>query len=68
VTHVSAVLNGGGFTVTTETMPLTEERPVVRLAVHDDRHLLQPDVARRLTVALIEAAGCEERPETGDWP
>jgi hypothetical protein len=54
--------------VTTETMPLTEERPVVRLAVHDDRHLLQPDVARRLTVALIEAAGCEERPETGDWP
>ncbi len=66
--RVEAALNGGDFTVTPEVLKLADDKPVVRLAVHSDRFMLYPDEARRLAVALIEVAGCAEKPEAGDWP
>lgn len=66
--QVEAALNGGDFTITTETLQLADAWPVVRLAVHADRFLLYPDEARRLAVALIEAAAAAEQPQKADWP
>ncbi len=66
--HVDAALNGGNFTIEADRLKLADDRPIVRMGVHGDRHLLYPDEARRLALALIEVAALAERPDPIDWP
>lgn len=66
MTIVASTSNGSNLTVETDTS--IADKPVVTVTVQSERLVLYPDEALRLAVALIEAAGRAEKPETGDWP
>ncbi|WP_146244042.1 hypothetical protein [Curtobacterium sp. MCBD17_013] len=65
---IDARFSGGHLEVTTAPLPHDEAEQMVEVTLPMNVALLAPDEARRLAIALIEAASDAEHPTVPDWP